>query len=120
MSVRGRSRSTSALWLLALLAAPLAAAALGPPKGSAAASAVAAADSPVAGPSAATLAKLPGRRTSSLHLTRGRPLPDTVLAVIGDHRIVGVDAFRRGLLGMPRWHRRERICNGETGPEPAN
>jgi hypothetical protein len=99
MSLRGRSRRAASL-LLASLAASLVAASVPPPggtaPGAARATASAAAASRAAGPSGSATAKAPARRTSSVLLPRGRPLPDTVLAVVGHGRTVGVGAFRRG------------------------
>ncbi|MEK7331610.1 MAG: peptidylprolyl isomerase, partial [Candidatus Eisenbacteria bacterium] len=49
-----------------------------------------------AGSPGSAAARTPTRRTSTVLLPRGRPLSDTVLAVVGDRRTVGIAAFRRG------------------------
>jgi hypothetical protein len=84
MSLRGRSRRAGSLWLLASLAASLVAA-----------TASVAAGSRAAGPSGSTVAKTPARRGSPVLPARGRPLSDSVLAVVGEGRTVDADAFRR-------------------------
>jgi len=57
---------------------------------------VAAASGTASGRSGGTTAKTPTRGASQVLLPRGRPLPDTVLALVGHGRTVSFDAFRRG------------------------
>jgi hypothetical protein len=89
MSPRGRSHRAGSLSLIASLAAVLVAASAPPPAGMASGTARAARALPIG------IGVAPSRG-SPVQLPRGRPLPDTVLAVVGHGRTVDTGAFRRG------------------------
>lgn len=89
MSPRGRSRRAGPPSLIAALAAALVAASVSPPAGAASATARPA-TALAAGTGVAVSQGPPVQRP------RGRPLPDTVLAVVGQGRIVTAGLFRRG------------------------